>query len=41
MPPGVPAGASYEVLRDFLPVHPIVTEFLPTILGKLKPLDRA
>jgi pyruvate/2-oxoglutarate dehydrogenase complex dihydrolipoamide dehydrogenase (E3) component len=32
------ADAPYEVLRDFLPVHPTVTEFFPTILGKLKPL---
>ncbi|MEP6721291.1 MAG: mercuric reductase [Variovorax sp.] len=32
-------GASYQVLKDALPVHPTVTEFLPTILGKLKALD--
>ncbi|MBI2768106.1 MAG: mercuric reductase [Burkholderiales bacterium] len=32
------AGASYKVIKDALPVHPTVTEFLPTILGKLKPL---
>jgi pyruvate/2-oxoglutarate dehydrogenase complex dihydrolipoamide dehydrogenase (E3) component len=32
------AGAPYEVLRDALPVHPTVTEFFPTILGKLTPL---
>jgi len=32
------ADAPYEVLRDMLPVHPTVTEFFPTILGKLKPL---
>jgi pyruvate/2-oxoglutarate dehydrogenase complex dihydrolipoamide dehydrogenase (E3) component len=31
-------GASYRVLKEALPVHPTVTEFLPTILGKLKPL---
>ena len=31
-------GASYRVLQQALPVHPTVTEFLPTILGKLKPL---
>ncbi|HSV44294.1 MAG TPA: hypothetical protein VLJ58_00770, partial [Ramlibacter sp.] len=31
-------GAHYQVLKDALPVHPTVTEFLPTILGKLKPL---
>lgn len=32
------ANAPYEALRDFLPVHPTVTEFFPTILKKLKPL---
>jgi pyruvate/2-oxoglutarate dehydrogenase complex dihydrolipoamide dehydrogenase (E3) component len=32
-------GASYKVLQQALPVHPTVAEFLPTILGRLKPLD--
>ncbi|MCU0870516.1 MAG: FAD-dependent oxidoreductase, partial [Burkholderiales bacterium] len=32
------AGARYQVLRDALPVHPTVTEFFPTILGRLAPL---
>jgi pyruvate/2-oxoglutarate dehydrogenase complex dihydrolipoamide dehydrogenase (E3) component len=32
------ADAPYRVLRDALPVHPTVTEFFPTILGKLQPL---
>jgi pyruvate/2-oxoglutarate dehydrogenase complex dihydrolipoamide dehydrogenase (E3) component len=32
------ADAPYQVLRDALPVHPTVTEFFPTLLGKLKPL---
>ncbi len=32
------ADAPYETLRDFLPVHPTVTEFFPTILKRLKPL---
>ncbi|MES3001113.1 MAG: mercuric reductase [Pseudomonadota bacterium] len=31
-------GASWRVMKDALPVHPTVAEFLPTILGKLKPL---
>jgi pyruvate/2-oxoglutarate dehydrogenase complex dihydrolipoamide dehydrogenase (E3) component len=31
-------GASYRVLQQALPVHPTVAEFLPTILGKLRPL---
>lgn len=33
------ADAPYQVLRDFLPVHPTVTEFFPTILGRLAPLE--
>jgi len=33
------ADAPYQVLRDALPVHPTVTEFFPTILGKLKGLS--
>ena len=32
------AGASWRVMKDALPVHPTVAEFLPTILGKLRPL---
>ncbi len=33
------AGGSWRVMKDALPVHPTVAEFIPTILGKLKPLD--
>jgi pyruvate/2-oxoglutarate dehydrogenase complex dihydrolipoamide dehydrogenase (E3) component len=33
------AGASWRVMKNALPIHPTVTEFLPTILGKLKPLS--
>jgi pyruvate/2-oxoglutarate dehydrogenase complex dihydrolipoamide dehydrogenase (E3) component len=33
------AGAPYDVLKDALPIHPTVTEFFPTILGKLQPLQ--
>ena len=32
-------GASYRVLRDALPIHPTVGEFLPFVLGKLRPLQ--
>ena len=32
-------GASYRVLRDALPIHPTVSEFLPFVLGKLQPLQ--
>jgi pyruvate/2-oxoglutarate dehydrogenase complex dihydrolipoamide dehydrogenase (E3) component len=32
------ADAPFEVLKDALPIHPTVTEFFPTILGKLQPL---
>lgn len=31
-------GASYKVMQNALPIHPTVGEFLPTILGELKPL---
>lgn len=31
-------GASYKVMMETLPVHPTVAEFLPTILGELKPV---
>jgi pyruvate/2-oxoglutarate dehydrogenase complex dihydrolipoamide dehydrogenase (E3) component len=33
------ADAPYDILRDALPIHPTVTEFFPTILGKLRPLE--
>ncbi len=33
------AKAPYSVVRDFLPIHPTVTEFLPTILDRLEPLE--
>jgi len=32
-------GASWRVMKDALPIHPTVTEFFPTILGRLKPLQ--
>lgn len=32
-------GASYKIMQQALPVHPTVAELLPTILGKLKPLE--
>lgn len=31
------AKARYRTLKEALPVHPTVTEFFPTILGKLRP----
>jgi pyruvate/2-oxoglutarate dehydrogenase complex dihydrolipoamide dehydrogenase (E3) component len=31
-------GANWRVLRDALPIHPTVAEFLPTVLEQLKPL---
>jgi pyruvate/2-oxoglutarate dehydrogenase complex dihydrolipoamide dehydrogenase (E3) component len=33
------AGGSWRVMQQALPVHPTVTEFLPTILGRLRPLE--
>ena len=35
----IQAGISYPTLRDVLPIHPTVAEFLPSILGSLTPLD--
>lgn len=32
-------GASYQFMQDALPIHPTIGEFLPTVLGQLKPLD--
>lgn len=32
-------GASYKVMQNALPIHPTIAEFLPTILGELKPLE--
>jgi pyruvate/2-oxoglutarate dehydrogenase complex dihydrolipoamide dehydrogenase (E3) component len=33
-------GVRYPQLRDVLPIHPTMTEFVPSILGSLEPLDR-
>ena len=33
------AGVRYPALRDALPIHPTVAEFIPSILGYLQPLD--
>jgi pyruvate/2-oxoglutarate dehydrogenase complex dihydrolipoamide dehydrogenase (E3) component len=32
------AGGHWQVMKEALPVHPTVAEFMPTILGRLKPL---
>ena len=37
--PGDPGGIRYPALRDVLPIHPTVAEFLPSILGSLTPLE--
>lgn len=34
----IQAGVRYPVLRDALPIHPTVAEFLPSILTSLQPL---
>ena len=34
------AGGHWQAMRNALPVHPTVTEFMPTILTKLTPLTR-
>jgi len=33
------AGVPYTAVRDALPIHPTVSEFFPTILAALQPLD--
>jgi pyruvate/2-oxoglutarate dehydrogenase complex dihydrolipoamide dehydrogenase (E3) component len=33
------AKGKYSVMKDALPIHPTVAEFIPTILAKLKPLE--
>ncbi len=33
------AGASYRVLETMLPIHPTVSEFYPTLVKQLRPLD--
>ncbi len=35
----IQAGISYPTVRDALPIHPTVAEFIPSILGSLQPLD--
>lgn len=32
------AGLGYPVVRDMLPIHPTMAEFLPSLLGALEPL---
>jgi pyruvate/2-oxoglutarate dehydrogenase complex dihydrolipoamide dehydrogenase (E3) component len=33
------AGVRYPAVRDALPIHPTMAEFIPSALGSLKPLD--
>jgi hypothetical protein len=32
-------GATYEAMQQALPVHPTISEFFPTWLGMLEPLE--
>lgn len=32
-------GASYQTMKNALPIHPTISEFYPTLLGELKPLE--
>ena len=32
------AGVPYEVLEHAVPIHPTVSELIPTVLGELRPL---
>ncbi len=34
----IQAGVGYPAVRDALPIHPTVAEFIPTLLGSLQPL---
>jgi pyruvate/2-oxoglutarate dehydrogenase complex dihydrolipoamide dehydrogenase (E3) component len=33
------AGVHYPAIRDMLPIHPTMAEFIPSLLGSLQPLD--
>ena len=33
------AGAPYPTLQWAVPIHPTVSELIPTVLGDLKPAD--
>lgn len=35
----IQAGVTYPVLRDALPIHPTMAEYLPSMLHSLQPLD--
>lgn len=35
----IQAGVRYPQVRDALPIHPTVAEFIPTLLSSLEPLD--
>jgi len=35
------AGASYKVIQRSVPIHPTVSELIPTLLGKLQDVSRA
>lgn len=35
----IQAGVRYPLVRDALPIHPTIGEFIPTLLGSLEPLN--
>ena len=35
----VNAGVSYDVLQRAVPIHPTVSELIPTLLSEMKPAD--
>jgi pyruvate/2-oxoglutarate dehydrogenase complex dihydrolipoamide dehydrogenase (E3) component len=37
----VNAGVSYDVLQRAVPIHPTVSELIPTLLSEMKPADRS
>lgn len=35
------AGVTYDVLQQAVPIHPTVSELIPTMLGEMRPVSRA
>ena len=33
------AGVRYPTIRDVLPIHPTMAEYIPSVLRSLEPLD--
>ena len=35
----IQAGVRYPLVRDALPIHPTMEEYIPSVLSSLEPLD--